>query len=156
MWNRMSETKFIGEQIRVTFEGDSWHGPSVMKTLEGVDYEQAKAKPLQGRHSIWELVDHIVIWMNEVSWAVENNRVYDPKNIKDWPPMGQSMRDWSESASRLKPAADRLIGSFSRWRDEDLDRVPEGAKYSYRQLLHGVMHHNIYHAGQIGILKQKK
>jgi hypothetical protein len=73
----LSDAKFLVDQIRRTFNGDSWHGPSLMKTLEGVDFEQAKDKPLHGRHCIWEIVDHINFWMGEVSWAVENNRIYD-------------------------------------------------------------------------------
>jgi uncharacterized damage-inducible protein DinB len=152
----MSEAKFLSDQIRVTYEGDSWHGPSVMKTLEGVDYKQARTKLLQGRHSIWELVDHINIWMSEASWAVENRRIYDSKSVKDWLPMGQTEKDWRESVERLRLTVARLVDSFSNWRIEDFDRIPDGARYSYRQLLNGVIHHSVYHAGQIAILKQKR
>ena len=152
----MSEAKFLVDQIKRTFDGDSWHGPSLMKTLEGVDFEQAKAKPLHGRHSIWEIVDHINFWMGEVSWAVENNRIYDSESVMDWPLMGQNDEDWAASVKRLEPSVNRLTGSLSVWRNEDLDRRLGGATYSYRQMLNGVIHHNVYHAGQIAILKQKK
>lgn len=152
----LSDAKFLVDQIRRTFNGDSWHGPSLMKTLEGVDFEQAKDKPLHGRHSIWEIIDHVNFWMGEVSWALENNRIYDSKSVMDWPLMGQSEEDWSASVERLEPSVNRLVGLLGVWRNDDLDRRLEGATYSYRQMLNGVIHHNVYHAGQIAILKQKK
>ena len=152
----MSDVKFLVDQIRRTFDRDSWHGPSVMKALEGVDLEQAKAKPLHGRHSIWELVDHITFWVGEVSWAVKNNRIYDPKSVKDWPLMGQTEEEWVSSVKRLGSSIEELVGSLSMWSNEELDKRLQGATYSYRQMLHGVVHHNVYHAGQIAILKQKK
>jgi hypothetical protein len=70
--------------------------------------------------------------------------------------MGQSEEDWTASVKRLEPSVNRLIGLLGVWRNEDLDRRLEGAIYSYRQMLNGVIHHNLYHAGQIAILKQKK
>ena len=152
----MSEVKFLVDQIRRTFDGDSWHGPSVMKTLEDVDLELAKVKPLRGRHSIWELVDHINFWMGEVSWAVENNRIYDPKSVKDWPLMGQTEGDWAASVKRLRSSVDQLVSSIDGWGNENLDRRLQGATYSYKQMLYGIIHHSVYHAGQIAILKQKK
>ena len=148
--------KFLVDQIRRTFDGDSWHGPSLLMTLESVDLEQAKAKPLHGRHSIWEIVDHINFWLNEVSWAVNNNRIYDPNSVKDWPLMGQTDEDWAASVKRLDSSVDQLVGSLSGWGNEDLDRRLQGATYSYRQMLHGAVHHNVYHTWQIAILKQKK
>ena len=151
----MREAEFLAEQIRVTFEGDSWHGPSVAKVLEGVDYNQARAKPLPDRHSIWELVEHINTWMNAANWAVENRRIYDPKNIVDWPPVGRTVEEWGQSTARLGLTVTRLIHSLTGWRDEDLDEIIDGGKYSYRFLLHGVVQHNVYHAGQISILKRK-
>ncbi len=151
----MNDIDFLVGQIRVTFDGDSWHGPSLMKTLEGVDYEQAKARPLSDRHTIWELVGHINSWMDATSWAVENRRIYDAKNIVNWPPMGRTAEEWSQSVERLQPTVNRLIKSFDGWRDDEADEMPEGAKYSYRFLLNGVIQHNVYHAGQIAILKRK-
>ncbi len=152
----MSEVKFLVDQIRRTFDGNSWHGPSVMKTLEGVDLKQAKARPLNGRHSIWELVDHLSFWMGEVTWALNNRRVYDSTSLMDWPPMGEAEEEWGASVKRLGVSVDQLVGSLNGWGNEDLDGRLEGATYSYRQMLHGIVHHNVYHAGQIAILKSKK
>jgi len=152
----MSEVKFLVDQIRRTFDGDCWHGPSLMKTLEGVGLEQAKAKPLNGRHSIWELVDHMSFWMDEAAWTVKNNRIFDIDQTMNWSMMGETQEDWSASIKRLESSMDHLVSSLDDICNEDLDRQIQGAIFSYRQMLHGVVHHNIYHSGQIAILKPKK
>ena len=45
----------------------AWHGPSLMRALEGLDADQAKAKPIGGLHSIWEIVKHCAYWMVETA-----------------------------------------------------------------------------------------
>ena len=54
-----AELSRLDEQLRRALEGEAWHGPSVLETLEGVSAEQAAAHPLAGAHSIWELVLHL-------------------------------------------------------------------------------------------------
>lgn len=49
----------LDEQLRRAFEGDAWHGPSVLEALDGVSASQAAARPLDSVHSIWELVLHL-------------------------------------------------------------------------------------------------
>jgi len=53
-----SELSRLEEQLGRALEGEAWHGPSVLETLEGVSAEQAAAHPIAGAHSIWELVLH--------------------------------------------------------------------------------------------------
>ena len=83
----MSEAKFLVDQLRTTFNGDSWHGPNLVKTLEGISLENAKTRYLDDRHTIWELTKHITYWLEEVYKSVK-----DVTNLNhdghDWPKMG--------------------------------------------------------------------
>lgn len=151
----MNEAKFLMDQLRTTFSGDSWHGPSVMKTLEGIDAEQASARPLGERHTIWELVDHMTYWLEEVLKALKDRHVPKPEKVMDWPRMGSGEDQWRQSVDRLGAAVNMLLDKLSTWGSGDLDATVGGAEYSYRQMLHGAVHHNLYHAGQIAILKRK-
>jgi hypothetical protein len=54
-----AELNRLNAQLGKALEGDAWHGPSVIETLEGVTVEQAAAHPIAGAHSIWELVLHL-------------------------------------------------------------------------------------------------
>ena len=55
----------------------AWHGPSLMRALEGLDADQAKAKPIGGLHSIWEIVNHCAYWMVEVDRALRGENIFD-------------------------------------------------------------------------------
>jgi uncharacterized damage-inducible protein DinB len=151
----LNEVKFVMDQLRTTFSGDSWHGPSVMKTLEGVDAEQAAARPLGERHTIWELVDHMTFWLEEVLKALKTKEIPKPEKVMDWPRMGSGEEQWRESVRRLEAAINMLLDELATWNTKDLEKTVGRADYSYRQMLHGAVHHNLYHAGQIAILKRK-
>ncbi len=58
----MSEASRIADQLRRAFDGDAWHGDSVLEILNGVTAAQAAARPITHAHSIWELVLHIAAW----------------------------------------------------------------------------------------------
>jgi uncharacterized damage-inducible protein DinB len=151
----LNEVKFLMDQIRTTFSGDSWHGPSVMKTLEGIDAAQASARPLGERHTVWELVDHMTYWLEEVLKSLRDRRVPKPDKVVDWPGMGSGEKQWRESVRRLEAAVNTLVDELASWSNRELDETVAGANYSYRQMLLGAVHHNLYHAGQIAILKRK-
>lgn len=151
----MNEVRFVMDQLRTTFSGDSWHGPSVMKTLEGITAEQASARPLGERHTIWELADHMTFWLEEAHKALKAKEMPRPEKVMDWPHMGSSEEQWRESVRRLEAAVNMLLDELAKWNNKDLEKTVGGASYSYRQMLHGVVHHNLYHAGQIAILKGK-
>ena len=69
--------------------------------------------------------------------------------------MGVSMNDWAQSVDHLKAAVNLTIDELATWSNEDLERKVPEANYTFKQMLHGMVHHNLYHAGQINLLKQK-
>ena len=151
----MNEVKFLRAQIETTFKGDSWHGPSLMKTLEGVDLEQAVARPLGERHTIWELVDHTTFWLEAILDALKDKAMPEPAMEVNWPRMGSTEEHWSQSLWRLEAAVNMVLDELAGWSNEDLERAVPGKDYTFKQMLHGAVHHNLYHAGQIAILKRK-
>ena len=58
----MSESARLADQIRRAFDGEAWHGDSLMEILAGVNAKTAAAKPVPNAHSIWELLLHIAAW----------------------------------------------------------------------------------------------
>ena len=62
----MSEVARIRDQFRRAFDGEAWHGPSVMALLEGVTAEQASWKDSSDNHSIGQLVSHLAFWNERV------------------------------------------------------------------------------------------
>ncbi|MCW4048907.1 MAG: hypothetical protein NWE89_04140 [Candidatus Bathyarchaeota archaeon] len=117
----MNEVKFLMDQFRTTFNGDSWHGPSLMKTLKGIDAVQAKERPLDERHSIWELVDNITFWMNAATESVQKKDFPDPYKAKDWPPMRETEEEWRESIRGMEVALNTMAGELVDWSNKDLE-----------------------------------
>jgi hypothetical protein len=112
-------------------------------------------RPIEGRHTIWELTEHISFWMEEVYKSVRDHTGLKPDMDNNWPEMGATEEEWQLSVKRLEAAVNMVLDSLATWRDEELYKVVPGEKYTYKQMLHGVVHHNLYHAGQINVLKKK-
>lgn len=149
----MSETKRIAGQLRRTQQGAAWHGPALAELLKGVDGALAERKPLSGAHSIWELVLHVTVWQAAALRAVKGDTMPDLAGVDDWPVTGHTEQDWRDAVERLERVNEELVAALATFPDERFsDKVP-GRDYSFYYLLHGVVQHNLYHAGQIAILK---
>ena len=152
----MTEIERILDQLRRAFEGNAWHGPSVREALAGVTAAQAQARPLANAHSIWELVHHIAVWEGAGRRRLEGDRApIDISSPEDWP----RADDTSEAAwEKAKAALDRghaaLVAAIACVPESRLDEpIFEGMSTVY-VTLHGVIHHDLYHAGQIAMLKK--
>ncbi|MFB0522260.1 MAG: DinB family protein, partial [Candidatus Bathyarchaeia archaeon] len=100
----MNETELIVNVFRQTFLGSAWHGPSLMEVLNGVDKTQARARPIEARHTIWEIVNHCSYWMEAVTGALHGEKMPDIVSAEDWPQMGETNQDWTKAQERLKKA----------------------------------------------------
>jgi len=146
------ETKRLASQLRRSYEGTAWHGPSLKELLDGVTAGQASAKPVPGAHSIWELVLHITAWVREALEVVEGKAYQTLAGEKDWPPV---TGEWQATLNELESVSHALVSAIKEMPDEKLDQLTgEGGKYNFYFLLHGVVQHNLYHAGQIALLKR--
>jgi uncharacterized damage-inducible protein DinB len=138
----------------------AWHGPSLRRSLEGVDAEQAKAKPIGGRHSIWEVVNHCTYWMEEVDRALSGENIFDVEEIEDWPEAGGALEEWQTDLEKLVATHETVDKRIQALKPEDLERKLDaqfGETYfgfTFRKMLHGICDHNVYHAGQISLLKR--
>jgi uncharacterized damage-inducible protein DinB len=152
----LSEGALIADQLRRAFEGSAWHGPALMELLEDVDAVTAVAKPLPQVHSIWELVLHIAVWDGAAMRRLEGEKC-QPSGDANFPPVRKaSAADWRKAIGDSKRVHDALVKAVSGLPDERLrDRVP-GKRYDFYHLLHGIVQHELYHAGQIAILKKAR
>jgi len=150
----MSEIHRILDQMDRVFSGDAWHGPSLMSVLDGISAEDASKHPIRGAHSIWELVHHIGAW-NTISQHRLAGEVVEITAERDWPPVWEvNDTAWKRALENLVESRRRLRDSVKGLSDEELERKAAGPDYSCYQVLHGVLQHDLYHAGQIVMLKK--
>lgn len=150
----MSEVKRIQDQLRRSFEGPAWHGPSIKELVGDVTAGKAAAKPLARAHSIWEIVLHIAAWEEGARRRLAGERA-ELSTEEEWPPVGDtSEAAWREALQSMERNHLRLREAVSLIEDERLPLpVVEGMSSVYGTL-HGVIQHNLYHAGQIALLKK--
>jgi uncharacterized damage-inducible protein DinB len=144
----------LQEQLRRAFEGEAWHGPSVLEAVQGVTPEQASAHPIVGAHSILELVLHLGSDYRLVLRRLSGDgHAVTPE--EDWPPPSSSPEAWAEAIATLKKLHAELMGAVSAFPEERLDQplVPEPPYTAFTQFI-GITQHGLYHAGQIALLKR--
>ena len=149
-----SEASGIADQLRRAFYGEAWHGPAVMELLDDVDAKTAAAKPLKDVHSIWELLLHISAWDGAglVRLGGKVCQLTGPKNFPSVPEPTDAA--WRNAVEQAKRTHDELVATVAGLDGSRLrDRVP-GKKYDFYHMLHGIAQHELYHAGQIAILKK--
>ncbi|UCE43794.1 MAG: DinB family protein [Candidatus Bathyarchaeota archaeon] len=157
----MKEVDLIEDMLRQTFDGRPWHGPSFMALLKDVDKVQASERPIDVRHTIWEIVNHCSYWMEVTIAVLLNEKIPDIKSNEDWPKMGKTDEDWIKAQDRLKNAYETLVDSIEGLNETLLAKKIHGSyngqsyTTTYRKVLHGISDYNTYHAGQIAILRRK-
>ncbi|HEV8486831.1 MAG TPA: DinB family protein [Blastocatellia bacterium] len=150
----MNEIANIVDEATKAYEGNAWHGPALKELLSDVSAAQAAAKPLPAAHSIWEIVLHIAGWQGVASQRLKGESVAEPM-FGDWPAVtDKSPESWEKALTRLGSAQDELITQISRLSESALQETAAGTDYSVYFMLHGVIQHTLYHAGQIALLKR--
>jgi uncharacterized damage-inducible protein DinB len=157
----MAEADRLVDQIGRAHDGDPWHGSPVKTILTGVTHEQAARRPPNGAHSIWEIVLHMTGWRNEVARRATGQPAGEPAG-GDWPAVGEpTAARWQAALAALDDAHRNLAGVVRGLSDDRMLQPTNdprnralGTGVTYYELLHGIVQHDAYHAGQIAIIKK--
>jgi len=145
--------------LEATSGQDLWFGgATVMGSLRGVPWETAAWKPAPDRHSIWELVLHIAYWKYSVTrnlTGVPHGSF--PRSPANFPrvPSPANAAAWEKDRRLLKDQHAELCAGVRAFDPAKLDEpVPEKPKWSWLDLLDGIVMHDTYHTGQIQLMKR--
>jgi uncharacterized damage-inducible protein DinB len=153
-------TSELVDLLRHAYDGDPWHGPSLKAVLTGVSAEAAAARPVSGRHSIWQLVLHVTGWTREVTRRLDGGAPALPQG-GDWPavPDPPTPAAWTQALQALEAAHRELEETVARDTHPSWDAVvgdtrdPEqGTGVTYGTMVVGLATHHAYHAGQMAML----
>ena len=150
----MQETARIEDQLDRSLRGEAWHGPCLQDLLQDVTSSQAAARPLANVHGIWEIVLHVTAWIDAARRRLEGEPL-ELSDEQDWPALHDTGEAaWKIALGNLEGAHQKLRGAVAALDPARLDDKVPGKPYSIYFLLHGVIQHNLYHAGQIALLKK--
>jgi len=150
----MSELERITDQLKRAFEGNAWHGPSVTEVLNGVTAQQASTRVFSTAHTIWELALHIGAWERACLSRLQGQRA-ELTDAEDWPPVvNTSDQAWQQLKLTLQDGNQQLRNAVQGVNEERLDQPILPGMPSVYITVQGVVQHDLYHAGQIAILKK--
>lgn len=139
--------------------GHAWHGgPTPLGALRGVDAGMAGWKPGRGRNSIWDLTLHIAYWKHIVRQRIKGGRLpafpRKPSNFPS-PPASPSAEAWKADIELLRQAHDALLETIASVDRSRLGRQAKGkASQTVGELIAGIAFHDVYHTGQIQVVKK--
>jgi uncharacterized damage-inducible protein DinB len=148
------ESVRIADQLHRAFHGHAWHGPALLELLKGVDAKTAAARPVQDAHNIWELVLHIAAWDGAALSRIGGKKA-KLKGNQNFPPVPEPTEfAWSQAVAHAKRIHEELVETVAGLSDSRLKEIVPGKRYDFYHMLHGVAQHELYHAGQIALLKK--
>jgi uncharacterized damage-inducible protein DinB len=149
--------KAILRIIDQAYDRQSWHGANLRGSLRGVTFRQAAWRPSRSRHNIWEIAVHAAYW-KYAAWRrlTGGGRGSFPLKGSNWfrRPQELSEEAWKSDLALLDQMHRSLRSSVEQLSDTALSRAPRGSKVTNFALLSGVAAHDVYHAGQIQLLKR--
>jgi len=153
----MTETVRLADQIRRAFEGNAWHGDSLGELLADVNAKTAATRPIKNAHTIWELLLHIAAWDDAVRRRTGGTAV-TLSDEQNFPPVKDtSEAAWRQAIEFAKNTHNELIKAVAAFPDSRLHvQVPGKTEsyYNYFYMFSGIVQHELYHAGQIALLKK--
>lgn len=160
----MSETssepgvQILLRTLEQAFRTRAWHGSTLRGALRSVGVEEAAWRPSPERHSIWEIVVHCAYWKHIARRRlVPEQRSPFPEKGSDWfpRPRGEGTeKAWKADLKVLGGVHQALLDTVAELTDPDLPGFPGGSTTSREDLIRGVAFHDVYHCGQIQLLKR--
>lgn len=139
------------------FNKAAWHGPNLMGSLRGLTVPDLLFRPRKDGHNIWELAVHCAYW----KYAVRNRLISGKRNAfplegsnffrRD---KGLNLADWKKDLALLKQQHAALRATVLGLDPRTFDFRIEGSKHTVRRTVLGIAAHDLYHGGQVALLKR--
>ncbi len=155
----ISATTHLREQLPLVLSGDAWYGPAVMHILNDVDGQTALQRPYKNTHNIWEILVHMTVWTDIVRGRL-GGATFIPTPEEDWPPiLDTSEEAWQATVAGFHTSWELLMRKIDTLTDDQINTTVLAIEFSNKPfsvatLLHGIIQHATYHAGQISLIKK--
>lgn len=152
-----SEIEHLLGLLDEAYSRPAWHGPNLRGSLRGLTVQRASWRPKPGRHNIWEIAVHAAYW----KYAVRRRLLGEKRGSfvlqgSNWfaRPLDRTEAAWKADMALLEIEHRGLREAVASFPAANLDRVTQGSKSTARRLIAGAAFHDVYHAGQIQLIKK--
>jgi len=151
------EVTLLLKMFDEAYEKQAWHGPNLKGSIRGLSIEEAAWRPGKNRHNIWELVVHTAYWKYVVRRRLlGEKRGSFPIEGSNWfhRPEARTLKAWKADLELLDAMHGIMVEAIGDLKDLDLGKTPRGSRVDNRSIISGIAMHDVYHAGQIQLIKR--
>ena len=145
------------EILDQAFDRKSWHGTTLRGALRGLTPAEALWRPAPGRHNIWELTLHAAYWKYAVRRRLGGDAIGSfERKPSNWPdiPDPADASAWKRDIAFLENEHRKLRETVTGLSPADLARRSPRGVWTYGEEIHGIAAHDLYHTGQIQLIKR--
>jgi hypothetical protein len=157
MAQKRESIKLLLALIDEAYEKQSWHGPNLRGSLRGLSHVQASWRPGGKRHNIWEIAMHAAYWKYAVRRRIlgEKRGSFALKGSNWFGSPGDGGRtSWKATLRLLEREHRAMRAAIAGLPDAALAKKARSSKIPNRRIITGIASHDLYHAGQIQLLKR--
>jgi uncharacterized damage-inducible protein DinB len=142
--------------IDQSYDTRAWHGTNLRGSIRGLSVQQAAWRPSPHRHSMWEIVVHCAYWKYIVRRRIlgEKKGSFPLKGSNWFRRQTLSEQEWKNDVKLLESVHRSMRDAIAQLTSADLLKKPKGSKVSNLAIVMGIASHDLYHAGQIQLLKR--
>lgn len=152
----MTERKIVEntiEQLKDVQNGITWYDDNIEKKINPIASNQAFIRPLPEIHSVAEIVSHMLVWRRDTIGKLKGQEsdltIESPENWKSNEEL--KIIGWDKLKKDLSDSQEELVNYLSDKDDQYLKETMYKEEFSLKYLVEGLLHHDLYHLGQIGI-----
>ncbi|MEX2115892.1 MAG: DinB family protein [Bacteroidota bacterium] len=152
-----SRLKELLSLIDESYSARAWHGTNLRGSIRGITAREASRRPAPGRHNIWEIVVHCAYWKYIVRRRILGEKKGSfPLEGSNWfrRPLDPSESAWKRDIALLFRCHREMLQAIQTLGDLSLRRKPGGSRVSNAAIIRGIASHDVYHAGQIQLIKR--
>ena len=151
------KVELLKQKIEKVYSGNPWYGSSIKSILKDIDSKTAFTKAAKNVHTIAELVAHIIAWREFVINNIkgDNDFKITQKLSFDWGRINKDEKTaWRSLLKALEINQSKILSALKKL-DDDFIKLPVGRRrYNFEFLIEGGIQHDVYHLGQIALLKK--
>jgi hypothetical protein len=154
-----NELAIILDLTDQAFDHNAWHGTNLRGSIRGLNPEQISWRPAKGKHNIWELTLHAAYWkyivrrrlLNEEkgSFPLKGSNFFE-RPVQEF----SDKKAWEKDVKLLVETHRSLRAAIANLKPQDLNYTPPQSRVSNLKMLNGIAAHDLYHAGQIQLIKR--
>lgn len=150
----MNEKKRILDQVDRAYKAHAWCGASLLEALAGLSSVMAAKRPVKHAHSIWEIVEHVASWNEIVAWRLIGETPTVTPELNFPSVTRTTPTAWKATLRRLARTQKKFRTAVEAFPVAMLGRKRPKVDHTWDVLLHGQIQHQLYHAGQIAIMRR--